>query len=97
MKKMKLASFDIFDTTLLRICGKPQNIFFLVSRKLFPDDLKLQRDFFNWRLKAEYFAVMQKGSGVTIDEIYNYFPATEFSNCSKDKACLLYTSDAADE
>lgn len=83
---MKLASFDIFDTTLLRICGKPQNIFFLVSRKLFPDDLKLQRDFFNWRLKAEYFAVMQKGSGVTIDDIYNYFPATEFSNCSKDKA-----------
>ena len=35
---MKLASFDIFDTTLIRKCGKPENIFYLLAHKLYPND-----------------------------------------------------------
>jgi len=31
-KIMKLASFDIFDTTLVRKCGSPDNIFYLLSK-----------------------------------------------------------------
>ena len=35
---MKLASFDIFDTTLIRKCGKPGNIFYILAHKLYPSD-----------------------------------------------------------
>lgn len=32
---MKLASFDIFDTTLVRKCGSPDNIFYLLSKRIY--------------------------------------------------------------
>ena len=35
---MKLASFDIFDTTLIRKCGVPENIFYLLSKYLYPEN-----------------------------------------------------------
>lgn len=46
---MKLASFDIFDTALIRKCGLPENIFYLLSRHLYPQDRALQEDFLVWR------------------------------------------------
>ena len=46
---MKLASFDIFDTTLIRRCGKPENVFCLMAERLYPGD-KVARDrFVEWR------------------------------------------------
>ena len=50
---IKLVSFDIFDTTLIRKCGNPNNIFYILSKKLFPDNFALQNDFYNWRIHAE--------------------------------------------
>lgn len=47
---MKIASFDIFDTTLIRKCGKPQNIFYLLAQKLFYHNTELQKEFVIWRL-----------------------------------------------
>ena len=35
IKKKKLASFDIFDTVLIRKCGSPENIFYLLSRRIY--------------------------------------------------------------
>lgn len=35
---MQLVSFDIFDTTLFRLCGEPDGIFRLVAETLFPND-----------------------------------------------------------
>lgn len=32
---MKLVSFDIFDTTLVRKCGAPENIFYLLANRIF--------------------------------------------------------------
>ena len=50
---MKLISFDIFDTTLIRKCGKPDNIFYLLAWKLYPAN-EAQRDaFLHWRHIAE--------------------------------------------
>ena len=43
---MKLASFDIFDTTLIRKCGVPENIFYLLSKYLYPENPILQNSFF---------------------------------------------------
>ena len=50
---MKLVSFDIFDTTLIRKCGIPNNVFYILSKKLFPDSFALQKDFYNWRVGVE--------------------------------------------
>lgn len=51
--QMKLVSFDIFDTTLIRKCGNPNNVFYILSKKLFPDNFALQKDFYNWRVHVE--------------------------------------------
>lgn len=50
---MKLASFDIFDTTLVRKCGCPDNIFYILSNRLYPDDSALREEFLLWRKNAE--------------------------------------------
>lgn len=46
---MKLASFDIFDTALIRKCGQPECIFALTAQKLYPDDAAKKDDFIVWR------------------------------------------------
>ena len=71
---MKLASFDIFDTTLIRKCGNPQNVFFLLSKKLFPDREDLQTDFFMWRRNAENNAKVRLcKKEVNLNDIYGDF------------------------
>lgn len=69
---MKLASFDIFDTTLIRKCGKPENIFYLLAHKLYPNDKAKRDDFLLWRKGAESEARRRApGKDVTIEDIYN--------------------------
>ena len=69
---MKLASFDIFDTTLIRKCGKPENIFYLLAHKLYPGDKAKRDDFLLWRKGAESEARRRNpGKDVTIEEIYS--------------------------
>ena len=69
---MKLASFDIFDTTLIRKCGKPENIFYLLAHKLYPNDKAKREDFFLWRKGAESEARRRApGKDVTIEDIYS--------------------------
>lgn len=69
---MKLASFDIFDTTLIRKCGKPGNIFYLLAHRLYPNDTAKREAFLVWRRKAENEARKKHpGKDVTIDDIYS--------------------------
>ena len=68
---MKLASFDIFDTTLIRKCGKPGNIFYILAHKLYPSDKAKREDFLLWRKGAESDARRSNpGKDVTIEDIY---------------------------
>lgn len=68
---MKLASFDIFDTTLIRKCGKPENIFYILAHKLYPNDKAKREDFLLWRKGAESEARRSSpGKDVTIEDIY---------------------------
>ena len=68
---MKLASFDIFDTTLIRKCGKPGNIFYILAHKLYPNDKAKREDFLLWRKGAESEARRRApGKDVTIEDIY---------------------------
>ena len=70
---IKLASYDIFDTTLIRKCGSAQNIFYILSKKLFPDDISLASDFFVWRSNAE--SKINPHKEHTIEDIYQALPA----------------------
>ena len=68
---MKLASFDIFDTTLIRKCGNPGNIFYILAHKLYPNDKAKREDFLLWRKGAESEARRRApGKDVTIEDIY---------------------------
>lgn len=78
---MKIASFDIFDTTLIRKCGKPQNIFYLLAQKLFYHNTELQKEFVIWRLNIETKIRFQTKCEIMLNDIYNNFPEDKFG-CS---------------
>ncbi len=69
---MILSSFDIFDTTLIRKCGESENIFYLLSQRLFPEDVALREDFILWRIAAENKARarIEAGCEPTLKDIY---------------------------
>lgn len=76
---MNLASFDIFDTVLLRKCGKPGNIFHLLAQKLYPDDKAKRVAFIRWRRQAEgRVARLLKGRETTIADIYTDTDVVQF-------------------
>ncbi len=76
---MNLASFDIFDTVLLRKCGKPGNIFHLLAQKLYPDDEAKRVAFIRWRRQAEgRVASRIKGRETTIADIYTDTDVVQF-------------------
>ena len=76
---MKLASFDIFDTTLIRKCGKPDNIFYLLAHRLYPCDEAKREEFIAWRKSAERVAAATlNGRQITIGDIYWYGGGKKF-------------------
>lgn len=71
----RLASFDVFDTVLIRKCGAPNNIFYILSKVLFPQSESLQIDFLLWRQKAEdIFKSNNQEKDPNIIDIYSSFP-----------------------
>ena len=64
---MKLATFDIFDTALIRKCGTPDIIPHIVASRLWPDDEMAQCEFVNARRQAASAAA----SNSTIAELYS--------------------------
>lgn len=78
---MTLASFDIFDTVLIRKCGKPGNIFYLLAQKLYPDDEAKKVAFIQWRRQAEGRVARRiKGRETTIASIYTDADVAVFSD-----------------
>jgi FMN phosphatase YigB (HAD superfamily) len=67
---MKLISFDIFDTVLIRKCGLPENIFPIVAEKLFPNDLALQQEFVQSRIYRTV-VLSRTNPNYTLYDIYN--------------------------
>lgn len=61
---MNLASFDIFDTALVRRCGRPEVVWKLMADRLWHDDKTMADSFYNWRVNAE------KDALATVDSIY---------------------------
>lgn len=59
------ASFDIFDTALIRRCGHPENVWRMMAKRLWPDDDAMQRAFVILRRHANVTA------GPTLADIYD--------------------------
>ncbi len=94
---MKLASFDIFDTVLLRTCGKPGHVFYLLAKSLYPADSCKQKAFLMWRQQAENLArVRHQNQEVNIQAIYEgveSYGFDEYSSCELwEKEIALETS-----
>lgn len=69
---MKLVSFDIFDTVLIRKCGLPENIFYLLANKLYPNNQALREAFLLWRRQAEQQARYRfPRTDVSLEQIYS--------------------------
>ena len=68
---MRLASFDIFDTTLLRRCGRPEAVWNALAENLFPEEIDLQEAFAVWRKNAQGETLEEKYDG--IDPSFLYF------------------------
>ena len=68
-------SFEIFDTCLIRRCGKAENVFWLLGQRLFGTDSTEAEMFYHWRCSAEDNASKKnKRKTVTISEIYSTLP-----------------------
>jgi predicted HAD superfamily hydrolase len=74
-KACKLVSFDIFDTTLIRKCGVPQNIFYILAKKVFPNNSSYQLDFYNWRTTiGQVIFSRTQNCNYNLNDIYSYLP-----------------------
>lgn len=84
---MKLYSFDIFDTCLVRTCGCPENVFYILGKEVLGThvDESILRDFVRERGRAEGVAKQELNKeAVSIDEIYRYFNTSLYTDKDKD-------------
>ena len=65
---IKVVSFDLFDTLVLRPFLKPTDLFNLLGQ------IQSRNDFCDFRTKAESKARSSIGTEVTLDEIYSFMP-----------------------
>ena len=91
MKTIKIVSFDIFDTCLVRACGRPEFVFDILARKVLGQDSNMTQcmDFAYIRRKAESSAIQQNVKKeieeITIDEIYDECDFSSLTDVPKDK------------
>jgi len=75
-------SFDIFDTCLVRSCGHPHGVFYLMAESLLPNDANSAclAEFIQLRIQAETKAKanLLVSEEVTLDDIYNHMDLAPF-------------------
>lgn len=68
---MNVSSFDIFDTCLVRKCGTPENVFFILGKEILPTATERELMIFvRIRIESEREVRSHLGREVTLDEIY---------------------------
>lgn len=83
-------SFDIFDTCLVRTCGRPVYVFDILAERILGPDAcaSLKNDFTYIRINGEQKARQSIINGdceeVTLDEIYNFCDFTSITNTPAD-------------
>lgn len=86
--KMRLASFDIFDTTLLRRCGQPEEVWYRLASRLFPKEDDLQKAFVSWRKRAV---------GDTLADIYANIDSAFLSFAGKGVEEMMLEEETVEE
>ena len=82
---MRIASFDIFDTTLIRRCGSPAALFEQLAETLYPADTAMAEAFLLWRSQAgAKAAALHPGKEVTLTDIYATCDLDSFKGYSKE-------------
>lgn len=73
---MKVSSFDIFDTCLVRLCGTPACFFDVLSYRAFSEPVpeSLRQRFVAERREAEHNATVRLGAKTTLADIYAHLP-----------------------
>lgn len=83
---MSLASFDIFDTALIRKCGSPEVVFYLLAHRLYPDDESKREDFLRWRRHIEVSVVLPpEKSEASLTDFYRDCKEFGFGEYSSDE------------
>ncbi len=85
---MKLATFDIFDTTLLRRQGTPSAVWQDMATRLYPDAPDLQDAFIAWRSAA---------AGETLRDIYQNIDPSFLRFAQKDREGMMQEEMAEEE
>lgn len=85
---MQLASFDIFDTTLLRRCGKPEAVFHALAIRLFPQDKDLREAFAVWRKRTK---------GNTLKDIYEKIDSAFLTFAKKSKEEMMQAEEEVEK
>ena len=84
-------SYDIFDTCLIRSCGKPEFVFDLMAKVILGEesDVSLRMDFSMERIQGEINArktlLNINKEDVTIDEIYDFCDFSQYTEYSKEQ------------
>ena len=80
---MKLASFDIFDTALIRKSFSPESIFHILANRLFGKDTEQASEFAQWRKNVEK-CLWKTKPNYTIKDIYSELPSGLFPSYTAD-------------
>jgi len=84
---MKIYSFDIFDTCLVRKCGAAQNVFDILAFNVLGDDSpeSVRMDFANIRIRAEQKTIHKTSKEeITLAEIYQNCDFSGLTSVSND-------------
>ena len=77
-------SFDVFDTCLIRLCGAPEKVFDIMSKRLFDDNqIHLQKAFLAERERIER-NVFKINPNANISQLYKEFNASSFGLNKQD-------------
>lgn len=90
MKKIRIYSFDIFDTCLVRACGRPEFVFDILAKRVLGQNANITQcmDFAYLRRNAESIAIKKYCHDdieeITLDEIYNECDFSSLTDLSKN-------------
>lgn len=84
-------SFDVFDTCLIRLCGSPEKVFDIMSKRLFGDtQIHLQKAFLAERERIER-DVFKNNPYANISQLYEKFDVSSFGLNKNDLINLEMT------
>lgn len=88
MNNIKIRSFDVFDTCLLRCCGSSHQLFYLLALNILGHNTEQSKlyDFIKIRINAENEAYKcSKLEEITIEDIYDYCNFSDYTSINKEE------------